>query len=67
MYRKLEGERDIKNLGIYTWAYICCCKTGKASRRHQKFFDKQDAYGPSSITAICSFMTHPHLAPPTVV
>jgi len=67
MYRKHESKRHIRNLGIFTWSYICCSRTGKASRRHQMFFDKRDAYGPSSFTAICTYMTHPHLAPPIVV
>lgn len=67
MYRDLEIKEDITDLSIYTWSYISCSKRGKASRRHRKFFDKRDTYGPSSFTAICTYMTHPHLAPPTVV
>jgi len=67
MYRKHESKKRIRNLGIFTWAYISRSKTGKACRRHRKFFDKRDAYGPSSFTAICTYMINPHLAPPTVV
>ena len=76
MYKNHGSKKYIRNLGIYFWSYICCLIAGRASRLRQslmsffyhKFFDKRDAFnGSSSFTAICTYMTHPPLAPPTVV
>ena len=44
----------------YTWSYLCSSTWLKS--RH--FADKCYRYGPSTISAICTYLLHPHLGPP---
>jgi hypothetical protein len=45
----------------YTWSYLCVSTWLKSKR----FSDKCDTYGPSTFTAICTYLLHPHLGPPS--
>ena len=58
-------EYYLRHLGPYDWTYVYGV-TGRASRLHQTFSDKCDLYGPSDTTALCSYITHPSLAPPVI-
>jgi hypothetical protein len=44
----------------YARSYLCSSTWLKS--RH--FADKCDKYGPSTFTAICTYLLHPHLGPP---
>ena len=48
----------------YSWSYLITSTAGKSSRTARKMSAKCDLYGPSTFTAICTLMLHPHLGPP---
>ena len=50
----------------YIWSYVIGTVRGKSVRTGCTFMAKCDRYGPSTVTAICTYLLHPHLGPPTV-
>jgi hypothetical protein len=51
---------------LYRWSYVISTVKGKSVRTGCTFMAKCDRYGPSTVTAICTYLLHPHLGPPTV-
>lgn len=50
----------------YIWSYVLSTIKGKSVRTGCTFMAKWYKYGPSSLSAICTYLLHPHLGPPTV-
>ncbi len=50
----------------YEWSYLISSTKGKFYRTARRMYDKCDSHGPSTFTAMCTFMFHPHLGPPAV-
>ena len=49
----------------YEWSYLISSTKGMSCRTARKMYAKCDRYGPSNFTAICTFIFHPHLGPPS--
>lgn len=49
---------------IYDWSYLISGTTGKYCSTYRRMSAKCDRYGPSTFTAICTFILNPHLGPP---
>ena len=52
--------KDTTERSTYDWSYLHSSTWLKSS----SFAAKCDRYGPSTFTAICTFMLNPHLGPP---
>ena len=50
----------------YKWSYLISSTAGKSCRTASKMYAKCYRYGPSTLTAMCTYLQHPHLGPPAV-
>jgi hypothetical protein len=51
---------------LYSWSYMISSVRGKSVRTGYTFMAKWYRYGPTTVTAMSTYLLHPHLGPPTV-